>query len=441
MAEPGQPALPPDVQPNIPDELNASPTIVTVAFLEECLKQLLGDLVEMLDERARPHSPPASATIPRPPSEHEKGMSEGEDDDVGEQDLPQQEQVFLEQSAAQQPRQATPPASATNPHGGQANAPSYPTWLTPPEQLVGNSGSVKPAAKARLPDAFEPGKIDLRQWLFQMDNYFSLTRTSDVDRVPYAAQLLKGSAMSWWIGLLGQLAAPGSTVPPITGWEDVKTRLYAQFASVNPHKEARVKLDTLRQANSVQDYINRFNKLAMDIPMMTQEEMIYRFEQGLKPRVQAEMAKMEFPTLTALFAAAQKFDAISWRASSSTGDNPSSSKPNYGSSRLDRGKAPSPHQLSALDLLAIQAVLQGTKQARTDHKKKKPQGQRARQAHTLAQVQQTELSVVVQRPAKLTPEEKEHLAKNNGCFRCRQLGHNSYNCPTFPSTQGNGQRR
>ena len=87
--------------------------------------------------------------------------------------------------------------------------------------------------------------------------------------------------MSWWIGLLGQLAAPGSTVPPITGWEDVKTRLYDQFASDNPHKEARVKLDALRQTNSVQDYINKFNKLAMDIPLMTQEEMVYRFEQGL----------------------------------------------------------------------------------------------------------------------------------------------------------------
>ena len=90
MAEPEQPALPPDVQPNLPDELNASPTVVTVAFLEECLRQLRGDLVEMLDERARPRSPPASATIPRPPSDYEQSMSKGEEDDVGEQDLAQQ---------------------------------------------------------------------------------------------------------------------------------------------------------------------------------------------------------------------------------------------------------------------------------------------------------------------------------------------------------------
>ena len=375
MADPEQPTLALGNQPDPPEQY-AGPTVVTVEFLRECLRQLRGDLVEMLEERASLRSLPVSATIPRPPSEPEQGMAAGEEDNEDEADMPEQEQDFLEQSAAQQPRQATPPASATNPYGGQPTPPSYPTWLTPPEQLVSNQGSIKPAAKARLPEAYEPGQGDLRQWLLQMDNYFSLTRTSDQDRVPYAAQLLKGSAMSWWIGLLGQLAAPGSTVPPIRGWEDVKTRVYAQFASVNPHKEARVKLDALRQINSVQDYINKFNKFAMDIPLMTQEEMSYRFEQGLKPRVQGKMAKTEFSTLSALFAAAQKFDAISWRAGNSTGDVPSSSR-NHSGNRNGKGKSPSLHQLSALDLQAIQSVLQASKLPRTDYKKKKPQVQRA----------------------------------------------------------------
>jgi Retrotransposon gag protein/Zinc knuckle len=37
-------------------------------------------------------------------------------------------------------------------------------------------------------------------------------------------------------------------------------------------------------------------------------------------------------------------------------------------------------------------------------------------------------------PTKLTPSEKEYLRKNNGCYRCRQLGHLSTQCPTYPST-------
>ena len=406
-------------QLDLPDEQNAS--LVTVPFLQELLRQFRGELVEMLDERARARSPPVSptATIPRPPSEPEPSRAATEENVGDGQYMPEQE---MDLPAEQQ----LPRSTESQAYAGQPIAPSYPTWLTPPQQLANNLSSLKPAAKARLPDPFEPGKIDLRQWIFQMDNYFAMTRTSDQERVPYAAQLFKGSAMSWWIGLLGQLAAPGSTVPPITGWDDVKSRLYAQFASVNPHKEARVKLDALRQTHSVQDYINKFNKLAMDIPMMTQEEMIYRFEQGLKPSVQAEMAKTEFSTLTALFAAAQKFDAISWRGKESTGASNSAGRGNYGSNRNDKGKAPAIHQLSALDLQAIQNLLQGSKQPRTDHKKKKPQDQRAKQP-TLVQAEPTQFCTVVQRPGKLTPEEKERLAKTMAVFDAGNLA-------TIPTT-------
>ena len=49
------------------------------------------------------------------------------------------------------------------------------------------------------------------------------------------------------------------------------------------------------------------------------------------------------------------------------------------------------HQLSSPDLQAIQAVLQGNKQPKTDFKKEKPQDRKARQPHTLAQAKQTDL--------------------------------------------------
>ena len=37
-------------------------------------------------------------------------------------------------------------------------------------------------------------------------------------------------------------------------------------------------------------------------------------------------------------------------------------------------------------------------------------------------------------PTKLTPQEKEYLRKNNGCYRCRQIGHLSTQCPSYAST-------
>ncbi|KAF9992055.1 hypothetical protein BGZ65_012754, partial [Modicella reniformis] len=44
------------------------------------------------------------------------------------------------------------------------------------------------------------------------------------------------------------------------------------------------------------------------------------------------------------------------------------------------------------------------------------------------------------RPSKMTPEEKTYLMANNGCFRCRKLGHMSSQCRTFPSQPQQQQR-
>jgi hypothetical protein len=38
------------------------------------------------------------------------------------------------------------------------------------------------------------------------------------------------------------------------------------------------------------------------------------------------------------------------------------------------------------------------------------------------------------RLGKLTDGERDYLKKNNGCFKCRQIGHISPECPIFPST-------
>ncbi|GJJ78501.1 hypothetical protein EMPS_10860 [Entomortierella parvispora] len=40
------------------------------------------------------------------------------------------------------------------------------------------------------------------------------------------------------------------------------------------------------------------------------------------------------------------------------------------------------------------------------------------------------------RPAPLTAADREYLVRNGGCFRCRELGHISPNCPKY----GNGSR-
>ncbi|KAF9176174.1 hypothetical protein BGZ51_001468, partial [Haplosporangium sp. Z 767] len=44
------------------------------------------------------------------------------------------------------------------------------------------------------------------------------------------------------------------------------------------------------------------------------------------------------------------------------------------------------------------------------------------------------------RPPKLTPEERAYLMANNGCFRCRKIGHMAKQCRTFSSQPQQQQR-
>ena len=112
----------------------------------------------------------------------------------------------------------------------------------------------------------------------------------------------------------------------------------------------------------------------------------------------------------------------------------------YGNGRISKTKSPTSYQLPAMHLQATQSILQGNKQPWIAHKKENPPDHRARQPHTLAQAEQTQICAAVQLLAKsTTPKDKEHLARNNGCFKCRQLGHSFYSYPTFSSTPSSGQ--
>jgi hypothetical protein len=43
--------------------------------------------------------------------------------------------------------------------------------------------------------------------------------------------------------------------------------------------------------------------------------------------------------------------------------------------------------------------------------------------------------------APLTEEERKYLIDNNGCFRCRELGHRSFECTTFTNARTPGPSR
>ena len=172
-----------------------------------------------------------------------------------------------------------------------------------------------PIAAARLkpskPDNFRgDSRHPVTNFIFSLEQYFHLLQvTGDADKIHYAASLLKDSAATWWRSLHTQPNA----VP--TTWADFTAAIQDQFVTVNAEKTARDKLAYCRQKTSVRDYTFRFKQLLLDIPTMSAADQVDRYLRGLKFAVRKDVELRDPHTLDEATAAAERFDAISYRVS------------------------------------------------------------------------------------------------------------------------------
>ena len=73
--------------------------------------------------------------------------------------------------------------------------------------------------------------------------------------------------------------------------------------------------------------------------------------------------------------------------------------------------------------------------------RRRPQDPKARQPHTSAQAQHTEICAAVHLPAKSTTPSRRSSLQDHGCLSCKQTGLSQYDYPTCPSNAGCGQHQ
>lgn len=263
---------------------------------------------------------------------------------------------------------------------GQANA-----------QNAAASGRNKPPK----PDQFF-GTDDakrVRQWVFQVENYFNVIGEPDERRVPYATTLLRKNALLWWQSLRPEER-------PAT-WADFSRVLIEYFQPLSATIVARDNLARLYQKTSVKAYVEEFKSQVLNIPDITDAEKLDKFRRGLKREVRLHVAFANPPTFDSAVTVAEQIDEVLYTHRTNM------PRP-YVNMRSSRPS--STHQAVPMELGAIQERRTYTDVARTSFK-------------------------------KLTPEEKAELNRVNGCYYCRKPGHRALECPLKKNKSGNEMRR
>lgn len=150
------------------------------------------------------------------------------------------------------------------------------------EQTTNTSGALSVAKPGTYQGERQSALID--GWIRSMERYFECHATSDARKILFASSLLRGPADIWWRSV--------ERLPEdrhITTWEDFKTNLENRFRHKNAHREARDRLATITHTTSVQTYIDEVHMVHLELPDITEDELMDKFIRGLQPDVKAHV--------------------------------------------------------------------------------------------------------------------------------------------------------
>jgi hypothetical protein len=121
-------------------------------------------------------------------------------------------------------------------------------------------------------------------WIRSLERYFECNRADDTKKILFASSLLRGPADIWWRSM-----EKLEDDKKITTWATFKSKLEERFKHKNAHREARNRLANLKQTTTVQTYIDQFHMIHLELPDITEDELLDRFIRGLKPAVQTHV--------------------------------------------------------------------------------------------------------------------------------------------------------
>lgn len=118
-------------------------------------------------------------------------------------------------------------------------------------------------------------------WIAHMEGYMkALGVSADAVALEHSKLYLEKSALVWWRNIEASVA--GGSHPAVDTWQNFKELFEARWKPYNPHRYYRDRLDRLLQYTSVRKYTQDFQAITLELPSLTQDELLYRYTRGLK---------------------------------------------------------------------------------------------------------------------------------------------------------------
>lgn len=149
------------------------------------------------------------------------------------------------------------------------------------QRQLQNNDTPKVQLRLQTPDTYHGDRSPYvaESWLRSIERYNQVAGKSTSDLLAYTQALFRGDAEIWWTTMEQRGINP-------TSWTEFCEMVLSEFKPKNSVKVARDKMAALTQGDkSVSEYINEFRAIKLQIPHMTDEEALDRFERGLRSGV------------------------------------------------------------------------------------------------------------------------------------------------------------
>uniref|UniRef100_A0A5K1DQJ1 Ty3 transposon capsid-like protein domain-containing protein n=2 Tax=Nymphaea colorata TaxID=210225 RepID=A0A5K1DQJ1_9MAGN len=141
-------------------------------------------------------------------------------------------------------------------------------------------------------------------FLFQVDYYLDLQNIVEEDlKIKTVAMLLEGDVVAWWRWKMLDIENGHCT---ITTFDVFRKQLKGYFMPVNAERHVYRLVANLKQTGALRDYIRSYQKVMLDVPMMTEKDKLHWFIIGLQSWAQADVERSNPETLEQAYVAAER---------------------------------------------------------------------------------------------------------------------------------------
>ena len=219
------------------------------------------------------------------------------------------------------------------------------------------------------PKKFNGDPESFKEWVFTVELALRSTDISDgACQVDFVSTLLEGNALLW-------LIAAQDAGKSFGDWLSLKNAIAETFGPIQNEEENRLALFSLYQMNSLDEYIRDFTRLSLLVTGLDEHSRAVCFIRGLRDNLRAEAMREHPRTLSDAFVAAR-----------------------------------TAARLCSVVHYDVRRVTPNT-----------------REQKKISNNIQSSMRSPPRR--KLQDEERKKLMREGKCFRCRQFGHLSRECP------------